>query len=249
MVRYAVIGWACAIAGCGPGTPAERPIVLVSMDELAREYAADPAACRQKYETNRIEVTGPVDAVRTDDTTESAVHVRFKPATGGAGEPLDVTFHLSQEPKLLPIIPGQTATVRGVLAADKFRLKSAELVDPGPAPVTTIPGLVAEAKNPAAFHKKYADGGIKVTGKLMEIRRVSEQGANVLELELTVGDNDPAALEKYVVAKVRASERTDQKYRLVSLKRGNTITIVGKVAAVDAAGTNLLTLEHAHVIP
>ena len=249
MVRRVWLAAACAIAGCGPGTPAERPIVLVSMDELAREYAADPAACRQKYETNRIEVSGPVDTVRTDDTTESAVHVRIKPAAGGAGEPLDVTFHLSQEPKLLSIVPGQTATVRGVLAADKFRLKSGELVDPGPAPVTTIPGLMAEAKDPAAFHKKYADGGVKVTGKLMDIRRVSLQGANVLELELTLGDDDPAALDKFVVGRVRASERTDQKYRLVSLKRGNTITLVGKVAVVDAAGKNLLALEHAHVIP
>jgi hypothetical protein len=249
MVRWVWLAAACAIAGCGTGTPTERPIVLVSMDELARECAADPAACRRKYEADRVEVTGPVDSVRNDDTAESAVHVRFRPAAGGAGEPLDVTFHLSQEPKVLSIVPGQTATVRGVLAADGFRLKAGELIDPGPAPVTTVPGLVAEAKDPAAFHKKYAVGGVKVTGKLVGIRRVSARGDNVLELELTVGDDDPAALDKFVVGKVRASERTDQKYRLVSLKRGNTITIVGKVAAADAAGKDLLTLEHAHVIP
>jgi len=247
MVRGVVLFLAAAAAGgCGPGTPAERPVVKVSADELAREYAADPAACRHTYDHTRVEVTGRIESVRNDDATDSAVHVRLKPA---AGEPLDVAFHLSQEPKLLPIVPGQTATVRGVFAADGFRLGSGELVDPGPSPGTTIPTLVADAKDPAAFRAKYADAGVRLTGKLTDIKRVSATGANVLELELKIGDADDPNLEKFVVCRVRASDRTDQKYRLVSLIRGSPITIVGKVAAVEPAGETVLTLEHAHVIP
>jgi hypothetical protein len=245
MVRIAILVAAAGVAGCGPGTPAELPVVKVTADEVAREYAADPAACRKKYEAHRVEVTGPVESVRNDDTTESAVHVRLRPA--GPGEPLDVAFHLSQEPKLLPLVPGRTATVRGVFAANGFRLNAGELVDPGPSAPVTVPGLVAEAKDPAAFRTKYADGGVKVTGKLTEIRRVSSPGTAVLEIELTIGDD--AVLDKVVVAKVRASDRTDQRYRLVGLKRGDTVSVVGKVVAVDAAGPTLLTLEHAHVIP
>jgi hypothetical protein len=89
----------------------------------------------------------------------------------------------------------------------------------------------------------------------MDIKRLSPPGASVLELELWIGDDD--ALDKFVTCKVRASDRTDQKYRLVSLKRGDSITIVGKVVAVDPEDKTavdpavkiVLTLEHAHVIP
>jgi hypothetical protein len=245
MVRGALLVVVAVVGGCGPGTPPELPVVKVSADELAKEYAADPSACRQKYDHTRVEVTGLVESVRNDDAADSVVHVRLKPATG---EPLDVAFHLSQEPKLLPIVPGQTATVRGVFAPEGFRLGSGELIDPGPSPTASIAALVEEAKkDPVAFRAKYA--GVRLTGKLTDIKRLSPPGANVLELELTIGDTVDDKLDRAVTCKVQASDRTDQKYRLVSLIRRSPITVVGKVVAVNPTGETVITLEHAHVIP
>ncbi|HEY2784165.1 MAG TPA: hypothetical protein VGJ05_04245 [Fimbriiglobus sp.] len=246
MVRCVPVVCLAVILGCGDsGSSTPLPIVKATVDNLSQEYAADPGAFRKKYDNVRVEFTGTVDYVRNDDATESVIRVLFKPTESKSSDPVEVAFHLSQELKILALVPGQIATVRGVLGLTGLQFEHGELVDPGPSPETSISTLIDDAKMPEDFKKKYVGAGMKLTGKVVEVRRKLPVPSAV-EYEVFVGAG--SELLKVVVCKIRTSEKTEQRYKLISLRRGEKVTVVGRVAAVNPEQKEFLTLEHAHIL-
>lgn len=233
-------------AGCGSGG-SSTPLTVVSatFDELVRDYAADPDAVRKKYENVRVELTGEVDYTRTDDMFSEGVLLRFRPPPGAAkGEPVEVLFHLSQEQKVLSLIPGKPVKVRGVLGLNGLQFTRGEVVEAAPATGIRFDDLLAETNDSDAFRKKYSNAGIKLTGRITNVHR--NMAAIVSEVELKIGmDGDK---ERYVLCRIRATERSDQKYKLAGLARSGVVTVVGKVAAVDPSAPEIMTLEYAHVL-
>jgi hypothetical protein len=249
MVRYIVLAAAVAAAGCGStGSDTSRPVVTATVEALTSEYGSDPAAFHTKYGSCRVEITGTVESVRSDDVKDAVIHVRLTSQAGpDTKNPVDVSFHLSQEPKLLPLVPGSTVTVRGNADSEGLTFVSGELVKADPVATTDVSTIAVDAKDPAGFRRKYTDGGLRVIGKVLEVRRKPLTIPRLTEVEIWLYDGTDQ--EKPIVCRIRTSERTDQRYRVVSLRRGETISVIGRVATVDPAGKEILTLEPCHIVP
>jgi hypothetical protein len=246
MYRFVLLSAVVVFVGCGSdGSSANRPIVTLTATEAAREYAADPDAFRSKYAANRLEITGTVDHVSCEDPNEAVVHLKFDVPAGS----LAVAFHLSQEGKVLPMVPGQTVKVRGNPSASGAELVDGEVVDAHPPDGMPVATMLAAAKDPDTFKKKYIGMGVKLSGRVGDQPRRKPSATGVMEFVIVLGDEaDP---EKYVTCRVKTSERADQRYKLISLKRSDKITVVGRITAVDTDknAKEIVTLDHAFIVP
>ena len=55
---------------------------------------------------------------------------------------------------------------------------------------------------------------------------------------------------RLVTCKVRTTERADQRYKVISLKRNDKVTIVGRVTSTDpAAKEEFAAVDHGFVVP
>lgn len=93
--------------------PVAEPEFTLTAAELSSEYAADPAATKQKYNLKAIRVAGQVVEVAKDELGVPYVVL----AGAEDSPPVSVGFPVAREAFVMAIKPGQQVTLQGTLAS------------------------------------------------------------------------------------------------------------------------------------
>jgi len=108
--------------GGGAGKPPAGPAVVVTAEDLGREYGDNEAAADAKYRDKTVEASGKVSRV-----ADGAIEMK-----GGGGREKVVLVALADPSKLASLKPGQEIRVKGTCYGMWFArvsIKSAVLLD------------------------------------------------------------------------------------------------------------------------
>ncbi|HXG09299.1 MAG TPA: hypothetical protein VNK04_05875 [Gemmataceae bacterium] len=214
----------------GRGSRDRRPVLFVTAEQMARDYAASRQAADVKYRGKYLQVAGVVDRVRTNSLGERSVAlVGF--TENRSDDPvvkeIRCIFLPTHDDRTLDLTRGQEVKIVGRCEGEgtsiDIEIVDCELEEVGPDPSITVTAeqlTRAYAQSKEQADQKYSGRQLVIEGVLVELRGEGEGRPEVV----LAGHDEQSARPLRVVA----AYPSDQRGAFARLSKGQKIKIKGE---------------------